>query len=482
MKIYLIALISCASVIASAQNGITWSPGGNISASSYGNFHPRISVDAEGNPLVIWGKSSDQSVYFSRWTGSMFTTPAKLNPTWLPVAMASWMGPDIASKGDTVYVVVRQTPESSDTNQHIYLLRSFDGGRSFSSPLRVEYIADSVCRFPAVAVDAIGNPVVAFMKFNSTFRESRWVVARSTDYGDTFSTDVKASGWGNSAEVCDCCPGSIITSGSTTALLYRDNNRNIRDCWSGISDDNAVSFTRGYALENNRWNINSCPASGPDGVIYGESIYSVFMNGASGKYRNYVSVSSISSGNLSAVSKLTEEMPGLSQQNFPRIANDAGAMAIVWKQTVNSIAELPILFTKDIAIGFPSSYELVDVADITNTDVAMSNERIYVVWQDDKSGTVKFRSGSYSAVTSGIQHVKKRTFSAFPNPTNNILTIIPPESGVFAVQLFNVSGESIFCRQSASSIELNTSDFRKGMYFIQLSSSTATFIEKLIIR
>ena len=120
-----------------------------------------------GKSLVVWGRN-ERSDRFSRWTGSAFSAPVILNPPWMPVATASWMGPDIASHGDTVYVVVKRIPESADSNR-IFLFASFNGGVSFSNPVELGFIADSISRFPAVTTDATGNPIVAFMKFNSSF-------------------------------------------------------------------------------------------------------------------------------------------------------------------------------------------------------------------------------------------------------------------------------------------------------------------------
>src|SRR6185436_20090502 len=168
----------------SAVAQITWNMGMNISANTYGNMDPRMALDAAGNPLVIWGRMSDESVFFSRWNGTMFTAPIKLNGM-LTVAAATWMGPDIASHGDSVYVVMKQTPEA-DTSSHIYMVHSYDGGMTFSSPVQVDNIADSVSRFPTVTTDEDGNPIIAFMKFNSLFLDSRWAVTKSPDYGNTF--------------------------------------------------------------------------------------------------------------------------------------------------------------------------------------------------------------------------------------------------------------------------------------------------------
>lgn len=397
MKYYLLIIFSCINFFVSAQSGITWGMMGmDIANSSHSNMHPRITLDAARNPLVIWGRMSEEAVLFSRWNGTAFTAPVALNMGGMTVATASWMGPDIASKGDTVYVVWRQTPESMDTSKHIFIVRSFDGGISFSAPVRVDNIGDSVSRFPTVSVDATGNPVVAFMKFNMAFGASRWVVAKSTDYGNSFSIDTKASGWDGSTDVCDCCPGALVLSGNTSAMLYRNNNNNIRDIWTGISTSSSTSFSSGFNVDNHNWNLNSCPSSGPDGVIIGDTLYSVFMNGANVNYRTYLSKSSLSGGAVNSVSNLTGAITGLTQQNYPRIATDGNAMAIVWKQTVSGVAQLPILFTNNIANGFAAMYDTVDLNNITNADVAISNGKIFVVWQDDNSGTVKYRTGTYT--------------------------------------------------------------------------------------
>ena len=480
MKFYLSILQIFVCLIASAQNSITWNTGMNISTNAYSNMHPRMTLDGAGSPLVVWGKMSDESAYFSRWNGTAFTTPVKLNPSWLKVANASWMGPDIASKGDTVYVVVKRAPETSDTN-HIYIMRSFNGGVSFLAPVRVDYIGDSVSRFPTVTVDATGNPIVAFMKFNSSFLKSRWVVTKSTDFGQTFTTDVRASGYsGTNAEVCDCCPGAIVSSGNNTAMLYRDNLSNIREIWTGISKNNNASFNSGFMVDNTNWMIMSCPSSGPDGIIIGDSLYTVFLSGA-GSYRTYLSKSSISGGMVSSVAKLTGNITGLSQQNYPRIATDGKAAAIVWKQTVSGSSQLPILFTNDIAKGFSSPSDTVDLADITNTDVAMYKGKIFVVWQDDGSGTVKYRSGTYTQLPTGINEIAENNFSVYPNPVSSTLTLLSNFDLQNAeVTVFNLLGETVLTQNQISNATLNVVSLTNGIYFLQVRANNKFFTQKFI--
>lgn len=478
MKYFLTLIAITLCIATNAQ--ITWNMGMNISINANGNLHPRITLDRLGNPLVVWGKLSDESVYFSKWNGTMFTTPVKLNPPWMTIATASWQSADIASHGDTVYVIVKRTPETSDTNR-IFIFTSFNGGSAFNTPVELGFIADSISRFPTVTTDATGNPIVAYMKFNNSFLDSRWVVSKSTDFGNTFSTDVKVSGWGSSAEVCDCCPGALVSNGNTTAMLYRDNNSNIRDIWTGVSNNNASSFPSGFEVDNNNWMVMSCPSSGPDGVIIGDTLYSTFMSSGSGAYRTYLSKSSISTGAISSMTNLTGTIAGLSQQNYPRIATDGNAIAIVWKQNVSGLAQLPILFTNDIANGFPASYDTVDLDNITNADIAMSNGKLYVVWQDDGSGTVKYRSGTYNQSTTGINETNASNFSFFPNPVSSTLTL---QSNIdiqnAEIKIFNLIGETVLTQYKISNPTLNIAELNNGIYFMQIRANNKFYTQKFI--
>jgi hypothetical protein len=467
--ITLIAITLCCTVKAQ----ISWTTGGNIAASSYSNLHPRIAMDRSGNPLIIWGRMSDESVFFSRWDGTAFTSPVKLNGS-LTIATASWMGPDIASHGDTVYVVMKQTPES-DSLHHIFIVHSYDGGMNFSQPQRIDFIADSISRFPIVSCDSTGNPIVAFMKFNSAYLESCWVILKSSDYGITFTTDVKASGWGASPGVCDCCPGAIVSSGNNCIMLYRNNNNNIRDTWAGFSTDNGDSFTSGCDVDSNNWMLNICPSTGPDGIVIGDTLYSVFCNGASGNYLSYLSKTSVSTQTWLSTQNLATGIPGLSQQNYPRIASSGNAVGIVWKQTISGTSQLPILFTEDISNGFPASYDTVDLDNVTNADIAMADGKVVVCWQDDAAGTVYMRSGTYASVQTGIPDFSKN----IPNDImifyalNTVTILVMDENfqkGKF--ELLDSNGKLLSKNNiDKAGIKFDLSMFSKGEYFFRIISS-----------
>ncbi|OJW81266.1 MAG: hypothetical protein BGO69_04155 [Bacteroidetes bacterium 46-16] len=396
---------------------ITWSAPVAVATNTYSNLHPRITLDGNGDPLVLWGNSGAKKTYLSRWTGAAFSTPATINPASIPVFAASWAGPDIASHGDTVYVVFKQTPE--DTN-HIYIVRSTDGGQNFAAPVRVDsFVLDSATRFPTVTTDVSGNPIVAFMKFDNTFMNAKWAVAKSTDMGNSFSPDVRVSNFAG-GDVCDCCPGHILSSGNNTIVTYRNNLSNIRTIWSSFSTDNAATFNNAIETDTTNWMVMACPSSGPDAILLNDSIYTVYMSGASGSSRVYLNKSVASTQQAIACMPLTGNFAGLSAQNYPRIAHAGTAAAIAWKENANTTTRICLKFSDSITGGFSSAYDTIASGSVENADVAMSEGVVHIVWEDDNSGKVMYRKGTYPLPVS-VQNIAANTkpIKVFPNPAHS---------------------------------------------------------------
>ena len=423
------------------QSQVAWDPTMDIAASHFDNNHPRITSDRSGDPIVIWGKGND--IQFTKWNGTAFIQPIKLNPGTVTVANADWMGPDIATHGDTIYVVYKQTPENLTTS-HIWCIRSFDGGLSFDQPVQVDFTGDSLTRFPAVTTDPLGNPIVAFMKFNPTFGDARWVVTRSEDYGGSFLPDVKASGWsGPSSDVCDCCPGTIVCDGDIVSMIYRDNNNNNRDNWAAVSRDGGRSFTGGFNIDQFDWNLQNCPASGPDGVIVGDTLYTVSMNGALVDALVFHNKTSLTDMMGPEATPVTPDLFGL-VQNYPRMANYGKAVAMAWKHSLNFNSTLGIYFTSNITRGFPASYDTLALNNVINTDVALSADRVFVVWQDNTSNTVKYKSGKYETRVGTGDLYSKNELSVYPNPSSEMWNVafISANSSVIA-RLLDMHGRLI---------------------------------------
>ncbi len=465
--------------VISAQSQITWSIPIDIAPQGNGKQHPRIVTGVGGDPMVLWFNTG--RAMFSRWTGSEFESPRILNPIALPVAGASWMGPDIATQGDTIYVVFKQTPEHEG---HIWLMSSFDGGDAFNEPVQVDSLSEAQSRFPTVTIDDAGHPVVAFMKFDESFGDARWVVSRSYDAGKTFSPDVLASGWSSpTSDVCDCCPGSIINSADLVAMLYRDNNSDMRDSWAGLSYDGGESFSEGVNIDKHNWMISACPASGPDGVIIGDTLYSTFMNSASGKSLVYAGKLPLSDIHASFSETLLANNTGVTLQNYPRIAAYGNSMGIAWKQYSGSKERVLLRFTSDITSGFPIAIDTVDTDNIENVDIAVHDGKVYVVWEDYGAGTVKFRSGEFSTVTSVGDEFEKSNITAFPNPSVGSWTISGNFKSGMVVQLYNSKGKLVIQNKlvsDQSNFKLENTMLINGVYFLHISDYKSKYNIELI--
>jgi hypothetical protein len=447
---------------------VTWNEPIDVAPSSFGNVRPRITNNASGNPLLIWGKSSD--LMYSRWDGSAFTTPVRLNPSGVTIASATWMGPELAAHGDTIYIVYKQTPEDL-VSSHIWLLRSFDGGNTFLAPVQVENTGTDKSRFPTVTTDDEGHPIIAFMRFNQSFHEARWVVTRSYDFGETFTTDVLASGWSSQqSEVCDCCPGTIHSSGDNVVVVYRDNNENLRDSWAGVSSDGGLTFTRGVNIDQNGWMIEACPATGPDAVIIGDTLYSTFMSAASGQalvFHNQTAINDLSTPPSTPVPGSGEAL----QQNFSRFASSGNAAALLWRHSAEFSTGLALMFTNDITNGFPGSFDTLAYSLVVNGDVAVTEKDVLVAWQDNGTSKVKFRSGTYETSTGIEEEIKSNPLAFYPNPVSDELIL---HKVATQIRISDMSGRVIL---TGKGNRMDVRSLSSGIYLITTEDGWGKFLK-----
>jgi len=447
---------------------VSWNEPIEVAPSSFGNVRPRITHNASGSPLIIWGKSSD--LMYSRWEGTAFTTPIRLNPSGVTIASATWMGPELAAHGDTVYIVYKQTPEDLESS-HIWLLRSFDGGSTFLAPVQVENTGSDKSRFPTVTTDDDGHPIIAFMRFNAAFHEARWVVTRSYDFGETFTTDVLASGWSSQqSEVCDCCPGTVHSSGDNVAIVYRDNNNNLRDSWAGFSSDGGLTFTRGVNIDQNGWMIEACPATGPDAVMIGDTLYSTFMSVASGQalvYYNETPINDLSTPPSTPVPGSGEAL----QQNFSRFASSGNAAALLWRHSAEFSTGLALMFTDDINKGFSGSFDTLAYSLVVNGDVAVTDTEVQVAWQDNGTSKVKFRSGTYEMSTGIEEEITKAPLAFYPNPVSSELIL---HKAAKQISITDMSGRVILAGKGS---RMDVRPLASGMYFISTEDGWGKFLK-----
>ena len=446
--------------VAIAQKNVIWYDPIEVCDKTYGNLHPRIILDQAHKPLVLWGDINGKA-YLSKFNGKTFSEPVQISSGTQPVFTESWAGPEIAGHGDTIYIVYKKMPEETG---HIFIKHSYDGGKTFSIETQVDDDRPYITRFPTVALDPYGNPLVAFMKLDQGFTNARYAVEKSTDLGEDFTFDTSITDF-SGGKVSDCCPATLIESGNATVILYRDNFEQHRNIWAGISHNGAISFPHGIQADLADWATDKCPANAPHGIIIGDTLYSVFASGDNPLV--YLSKTTLS--NLTVMSDpVTGHFTGLVSQNFPRIANYGNAAALVWEQANGRANQVCLLFASDITTGFPIRYDTVATGNVTTTDVVMGGSHIYIVWQDDYTGKLMCRIGFYEETEVNKLLAENTTIALKPAPNGKFFTVALPH--ISSCMMLDMDGKEyeMDIKASASSCRVITEDLEPGMYIVKI--------------
>lgn len=468
-----------------AQHHLDWSfPIAVVDNDLYDNKRPAMALLADGSPAVVWGKTSPDAVYFSRWDKENFTPPVKLNADGTGVFVYDWAGPEIATYGDSIFVTFKETPELTGP---IILMRSFNAGITWEDPVTVDNNPGYITNFPAISVDADGNPKIVYMVSNTDYSGAHYVTVQSADYGHTFTSSVLASEY-SGGEVCDCCTPSIVTQGNYVVTLYRDNLDNLRNIWAGISTDGGNTFDQGMQVDGTDWELFACPSSGPDGFIWDDMLYTTWMSGATGESYVYVTSSSLLTLEDDPDIEVTGAFDGLNGQNYPRIANYGPVACMVWQQTGSDFhSQVMLQFTEDISKGWSEADTLWDQSNygIKHADLALSESDVHIIWQDNIAGRLFYAFSSYEEEETAINNANIfEQIEVFPQPANEWLVVKGMISNnISAIQMTSLNGQRLSAEFTANEKEINI-DVRNllpGAYTLQIITGSGEIFRRLCL-
>lgn len=381
------ALLACAPFAALAQS-VQWGPVIDCAPEDAGALRPRVAVNAEGQAVVLWARSSSLGCFVAVGSDAGFGPAVRLNPLDVDLAAADWQGPALAASGDTVMAVFKALPEETAP---CYLVRSADGGQTWGDTLRVDPYDGLVSRFPSVSIAAGGDAVVQYMQFTSGYLDPRHVVR--AEMGGSFMPVAPISAPFSPGEVCDCCTGEVVASADRVVALYRNAGGNIRTIWGASSANGGGSFPVGAEMDATAWSVNACPSSGPDGYLTADSICYVWMSGADNGTKVYMgSAHAATLANGAQANVHPGQLTAL-QQNFPRIAGRGDTLGIVWEQLAGGQRE--VLFAHSVSglsgLSAPDTVN-TDLAGAQKTpDIAYADGAFHIVWSEPSTGQVRYR-------------------------------------------------------------------------------------------
>tara|TARA_B110000305_G_scaffold131917_1_gene147302 strand:+ start:139 stop:1596 length:1458 start_codon:yes stop_codon:yes gene_type:complete len=458
-----------------AQSVIVWEDTISVAEGSiYGYTRPRITLNRNNEPVVVFGKIGTGILHASKFNGNNFDTPIQVTPDNFQSYLSTWTGPEIDSNGDTILIVFKQAPIEQG---HVYSVRSTDGGLTFSDTLRTDSHGEGVAWLPNLAVNNNGNPSVIYMAHDGVWSNPRYVVTHSTDAGVSFSTEQEIA---NTVpdEACDCCPAAYASKGNDHALLYRNNESNVRDLYAVTSNDGGASFPNYENIDQLFWSITSCPSTGPDAFIDQSNLFSVSASRASGKYRCYVNKKDLLSGTNSNEAFMLPEPENVNGiANYPRIHGTYDSLFVVWQASDNSNYEIYCAFgTANDFTLFEQTKCQVNINTTgtqLNPDLYYRDGFVHVVYRDGDSGNVMYRRGKLSNV--GLSEYDKDNIKVFPNPCNDRLNTTGL-NGVFKYTIYSISGSLVIENQlDTSSESIDVGNLNNGLYILEIKGMSIPF-------
>ncbi|MDC3070935.1 glycoside hydrolase [Bacteroidota bacterium] len=373
-----------------------------VSSGNDGFGRPRIALDANNDPFIVYRNNmSPKTIRISKWNGNGFASPYDI--TTIGIQPSSQDGPEIAAKGDTIYVVFTS---SATTHSSIMMIRSFDGGITFSDTIRVsENDSPQICRMGNVAINEQGQPVISYMKNDLSFSTAEQMVRTSNDFGLTFGTAVNST-LNSPDEPCDCCKASLLVSGNNIYVLFRNNENNKRNSYVSKSSNYGASFDLVNEIDDYDWILNSCPSSVSRGVFMDDSLLIVKKSGATGN--NEIVLTSISSVTLDYSYNLNiDEIPNVNQR-YPEISNSSDSIFIVWQDDRSGGQNCFLSYSyggiKNLSTGI-SFTDSTFAGPKFNPHLTFKNGTLHLVYIDFLESSIKYVR-AYVSSTTNIKEIE----------------------------------------------------------------------------
>jgi hypothetical protein len=229
----------------------------------------------DGKLWITWVAGDRVSIASSTDLARTYTTALTLPATKLPIDNGPDARPKIAVGADG-RIVVAYTTRDDKYNGHAFIVRSADGGKTFSDPQPITANSPSQ-RFEAVGINKDGRVFAAWIDK----RDVAAAKAAGKPYAGAalaFAWDGEPGGPLKAATIardntCECCRIALaFAAPDKPAVLFR----NIFD--GGIRDHAIITFSGDrpgplYRISDDDAKIDACPHQGPSLAIGGDGTY-----------------------------------------------------------------------------------------------------------------------------------------------------------------------------------------------------------------
>ncbi len=254
-------------------NGENFSPPVMLSEAGSDNFNPALTVDGSGTVYAGWRVNSDDEKLQNLKMRKKRTNDAAFSEIIAVTTegnVSAQHSLSMASLGDGK-VYFAWIFDSATTGRDVYFAKTEDGGRSFTSPKRVDDVEGNVAaNNPSIAVDPSGNPYIVWVDGprNGGPREIRLV--KSTDGGSTFGPSIVVNDppplGANSVQNDRENPSIAIDQAGNIGIAWKDRREGAYDIYFARSTDGGTTFPNIQITKNQSSSQAFAPNLALDGV------------------------------------------------------------------------------------------------------------------------------------------------------------------------------------------------------------------------
>lgn len=309
--------------------------------------------------------------------GAHWSAPVRVLAKPEPMDGGGDAKPNIAiGPGNEIFVTWTK-PLSKPYTGEVKLVRSTDGGRTWSAPKIVHADRQEIThRFDAMTVTKDGRLVVAWIdkrdiaKGAKDYAGAAVYYAISDDRGQTFRGDLRLA-----EHSCECCRIAMLPrdDGSVSVFWRHVFAPNARDhALAAIASDGSAGGVRRATFDD--WRVDVCPHHGPSlAADKTGALHAVWFTGAAGKAGVYY-------GRLDDGAIGNQRRVGGETAEHADIAAIGDRLAVVWKEFDGQRSILRALRSDDRGTSF-AEREIASTGEASDHPRLLTRDgRFYVFW------------------------------------------------------------------------------------------------------
>jgi hypothetical protein len=300
---------------------------------------PAVAADARGRVLLAWAAASgdlEHTLWLARSAdgGMTFDAPAAFRKVPIyrytsskgkEMTFSTNAVPRLAADGDAIYLGWTEAVGGGPRVDFL-VARSTDGGQTFSEPLRAHGDEAVKPGFTALTTGPDGG--VACCWLDGRQKAQLPFCSLLPAGAEAFRPEALAYGGPGGKGVCPCCATDVLrTADGTTFVGFRNNDDDYRDVCVARAAAGGGAFEEPVTVNAERWRFSGCPHDGPSLALFDGRLHVAWMDAHDGRRRVYHASAALPDLHF-APHACCPSAPG--EQGHPRLAAGDGRLHAVW--------------------------------------------------------------------------------------------------------------------------------------------------------